>query len=339
VTPSDLVALEQPSEPNRTEVESAMEHAPAAPTGADLARHVTPAATTAVQHPPVSPGKVAMWLFLATEVMFFTGLIGSYIVLRTGSQPASYSNLFSPATDLTRKLDAKGVRLLSAGPKAEHVAEIIHKAAGISESDAHHLVEQAPHDVVFGVTEDQAAKVVEELSAAGASAVMEPLKPHKWPVPYDDSVNPLSIDLTAFNTFILICSSVTMVLALSAIQRGDRTRFILFLAATAVIGSVFLSIQVYEYYQLTTGHHYPVGISATGHFRPSVSLFASCFFTMTGFHGAHVAGGVVMLTSILIASILGKFTPDNYSPVELVGLYWHFVDLVWIILFTVVYLI
>jgi heme/copper-type cytochrome/quinol oxidase subunit 3 len=87
------------------------------------------------------------------------------------------------------------------------------------------------------------------------------------------------------------------------------------------------------------GHHYPPGISATGHFRPSVSLFASCFFTMTGFHGAHVFGGVVMMTCIFIQSLLGSYSRNHYSPVELVGLYWHFVDLVWIILFTVVYLI
>ena len=130
-----------------------------------------------------------------------------------------------------------------------------------------------------------------------------------------------------------------MVLALGALQRGDNRRCSLFLLATVLIGSCFLSVQVYEYYQLMQGHHYPPGISATGHFRPSVSLFASCFFTMTGFHGAHVFGGVVMLTCILIQSLRGAYSRNHYSPVELVGLYWHFVDLVWIILFTVVYLI
>jgi cytochrome c oxidase subunit III len=87
------------------------------------------------------------------------------------------------------------------------------------------------------------------------------------------------------------------------------------------------------------GHIQPIGVSASGHFRPSVSLFASCFFTMTGFHGAHVAGGVVMLTCLLIQSLRGAYTQEHHSPVELIGLYWHFVDLVWIILFTVVYLI
>src|SRR3954454_19397434 len=107
-----------------------MAHAPAAPTptSAALAEHATPAATTAVQHPPVSPGKVAMWLFLATEVMFFTGLIGSYIVLRAGTPPTAYSNLFNPGTDLTRLTGARGVRLVSAGSNHREVVEIIQKA-------------------------------------------------------------------------------------------------------------------------------------------------------------------------------------------------------------------
>ena len=162
---------------------------------------------------------------------------------------------------------------------------------------------------------------------------------HNWPKPYDDLTNPLSINLTAFNTFVLICSSVTMVLSLSAIQQGKRGRSLVFLGATILIGSFFLSIQVYEYYELMFGRHYPPGISATGHFRPGVSLFASCFFTMTGFHGMHVTGGVIVLILIFIQSLRGVFTQTHYNPIEFVGLYWHFVDLVWIILFTIVYLI
>ena len=130
-----------------------------------------------------------------------------------------------------------------------------------------------------------------------------------------------------------------MVLALSAIQRGNRAKCNFFLAATVIIGSIFLSVQVYEYRQLMFGHHYPIGISASGHFVPSCSLFASCFFTMTGFHGAHVTGGVILLAIVLIGSLLGRFSATNYATIELAGLYWHFVDLVWIILFTIVYLI
>ena len=87
------------------------------------------------------------------------------------------------------------------------------------------------------------------------------------------------------------------------------------------------------------GRHYPPGISATGHFRPSVSLFASCFFTMTGFHGAHVTGGVILLTHLHPVAPRDLLLPTHYNPVEFAGLYWHFVDLVWIILFTIVYLI
>ncbi len=86
-------------------------------------------------------------------------------------------------------------------------------------------------------------------------------------------------------------------------------------------------------------HRYPIGISASGHFTPDVSLFASCFFTMTGFHGAHVAAGVVALSILSVRTWMGVYTPTRYDGIEMVGLYWHFVDLVWILLFALVYLI
>ena len=228
-----------------------------------------------VQAPPLTPGKVAIWLFLATEIMFFTGLIGTYIVLRAGSPPTAYSNLYAPATDLTYVLPTKP----------------------------------------------------------------EGLKTYNWPKPYDETTNPLSIDLTAVNTFILICSSVTMVLGLSALQRNQKRKGAIYITATALIGAVFLGVQVFEYRQLMFVHHYPIGVSASGHFTPDVSLFASCFFTMTGFHGAHVAGGVIAMSLLAIRSWFGAYSSTNTNSVEIVGLYWHFVDLVWIILFTVVYLI
>jgi heme/copper-type cytochrome/quinol oxidase subunit 3 len=315
-----------------------MAHA-AIPTETALADHVTPAATTALQHPPITPGKVAMWLFLSTEIMFFTGLIGSYIVLRSGSPATAYSNLYSPATDLTLLKGKEGVMITSAGADEAKVREVLHAEAGLTEEEAEERLHAVPHALVAGLTPAKAHALEKALKSAGAEAQVEELKTHNWPLPYDELTNPLSIDLTAANTFILICSSVTMVLALSAIQRGDTRRGSMFLLATTLIGATFLGVQVYEYYQLMEGHHYPPGISATGHFRPSVSLFASCFFTMTGFHGAHVAGGVIMLTCIFIQSLLGSYSRNHYAPVELIGLYWHFVDLVWIILFTVVYLL
>src|SRR5437764_6616466 len=113
-----------------------MAHAPALPTGPELARHVTPAAMRPVQHPPVTPGKVAMWLFLSTEIMFFTGLIGSYIVLRSGSPETAYSNLYPPATDLTLLKGKEGVMITSAGADEAKVREVLHAEAGLTEEQA-----------------------------------------------------------------------------------------------------------------------------------------------------------------------------------------------------------
>ena len=288
---------------------------------------------------PVSPGKVAMWLFLATEVMFFTGLIGSYIVLRAGSPHMSYSNAYSPGT-LPRDIgDAKGLVIRSVGSSKEQVEQILRTEAGLKPHQVETILAAVPHGVVPGRPAEKAEALEEKLRSAGADVEIEKPENFPWPKPYHEYTNPLAITLTAANTFVLICSSVTMVLALSAIQRGNRTRCNFFLAATVFIGSIFLSIQVYEYTQLMFVHHYPLGISASGHFRPSSSLFASCFFTMTGFHGAHVTGGVILLACVLIGSLRGAFSATNYSTIELAGLYWHFVDLVWIILFTIVYLI
>ena len=177
-------------------------------------------------------GKIAMWLFLGSEVMFFTGLIGAYIVLRFGN--------------------------------------------------------------------------------AG------------WPNP---AVS-LNVPLTALNTFLLICSSVTLVWGLQSYQMKQYAKGNLGLLATTLIGALFVGIQAYEYYELSM--HYGL--------VPSKSLFASCFYVMTGFHGAHVAVGVLAMAVVTIKGYLGHFDENHYAAIELTGLYWHFVDLVWIILFAIVYL-
>lgn len=181
--------------------------------------------------PPVNRGKFAIWLFLATEIMFFTGLIGTYIVLRMGA-----------AT---------------------------------------------------------------------------------WPDPADR----LAVDITALNTFFLIVSSATMVKAVERAMLGDNPGLIKWLALTVLIGSIFVGIQAYEYTVLIKDGN-----------LPDVDIFWSTFYAMTGFHGIHVAVGVIWNLCILIAAIFRKIPQEKYMKVELAGLYWHFVDLVWVLLFTIVYL-
>jgi len=138
----------------------------------------------------------------------------------------------------------------------------------------------------------------------------------------------LNVPLTAVNTFVLICSSLTMVTALAAIQRGDTRGLRRWLIATALLGLAFLSGQATEFTLLSRQ-----GLSL------SRNLFGATFFTLTGFHGAHVLAGVIWISFVLARALRGGVTQGNHMAVELVGLYWHFVDLVWIIIFTVVYLI
>jgi heme/copper-type cytochrome/quinol oxidase subunit 3 len=150
-----------------------------------------------------------------------------------------------------------------------------------------------------------------------------------WPVPY----NVLGVGLTAVMTFLLICSSVTMVLALAAIQRDDMAGLKKFLALTILGGLIFLGCQAYEWTHLIER-----GLGLGG--NPfGASLFGTTFFCITGFHGAHVTGGVIYLGTYLIRALLGRLRPDHASQIEIAALYWHFVDLVWILVFTFVYLL
>ncbi len=138
----------------------------------------------------------------------------------------------------------------------------------------------------------------------------------------------LNIPITAVNTFILLTSSLMMVLAVSAAQQGNKRNLTLWLAATVVLGTIFVSIQAIEFSTLGLEGH-----------TLSSDIAGSVFFTLTGFHGLHVIIGVVWGLVALLRAARGGFTGGNYLGVELFGLYWHFVDVVWIILFTIIYLI
>ncbi len=143
-----------------------------------------------------------------------------------------------------------------------------------------------------------------------------------WPVVSEV----LAVPLVAVNTFILIVSSVAMVLALDDIENGGK-RYPRFLLATLVLGIVFLSIQAIEWSQLLGE-----GI------KPSTNLFGATFYTLTGFHGLHVTGGVIWVLYATIKAFKGGYA-ENHTGIELAGLYWHFVDAVWIVLFTIIYLV
>jgi len=146
----------------------------------------------------------------------------------------------------------------------------------------------------------------------------------------------LNVPLTAFNTFVLICSSVTMVKAFAAIEHDDQTGLKRWLIATALLGMFFVGVQAFEYIKLAEHGFLP---SAARYSAEGAPLYGMTFYTMTGFHGAHVSIGVLCLWFTVFQAYRGRYSRDNHGGVEIMGLYWHFVDLVWIILFTIVYLI
>ena len=181
--------------------------------------------------PPVDRGKFAIWVFLGTEIMFFTGMIGTYIVLRAGSP--------------------------------------------------------------------------------------------EWPNP----AHRLAVGITAFNTFVLICSSATVVAGLFAVQKDDMAALRKWWGLSILLGAGFVGIQAYEY----------VHLIAHG-MTPNQDLFWSTFYLMTALHGLHVIIGVLWLAVAYVKILRGEYSSKNWVGLELAGLYWHFVDLVWVLLFTLIYL-
>ena len=136
------------------------------------------------------------------------------------------------------------------------------------------------------------------------------------------------IPFTSVSAFVLLMSSVSMVLALAAIQRGNVRGMQIWLFTTAILGLLFISGQAFEF---TEFNHEGLSLST--------NLFGTTFFVLTGFHGAHVTIGVLILLSLFTVSLQGRIQQKDSLNVELAGLYWHFVDIVWIVIFTLVYLI
>ena len=138
----------------------------------------------------------------------------------------------------------------------------------------------------------------------------------------------LDIPVTSASTFVLLMSSLAMVLALDALQHRTRRQAIGWTLATAGLGLVFLGFQAFEF-----THFYHEGLTL------QTNLFGSTFFVLTGFHGAHVSIGVMWLLMLAIDMMRGRMHPRDSLKLEIAGLYWHFVDIVWIVIFTLIYLI
>ena len=136
------------------------------------------------------------------------------------------------------------------------------------------------------------------------------------------------IPFTSVSSFVLLMSSLTMVLAVTSAQRKDDARTNLWLTVTALLGATFIGGQVYEF---TTFYREGLGFTT--------SLFGSSFYSLTGFHGVHVSVGIILLLALVGMIKKNKIPGDKAVVVELIGLYWHFVDIVWIVIFTLVYLI
>jgi cytochrome c oxidase subunit 3 len=156
----------------------------------------------------------------------------------------------------------------------------------------------------------------------------------------------LSVPMGALNTVILISSSVTMLFGVTSAQRGRRDRSILYLIATIALACAFLVVKYFEYtHKFHTGvfpgglfsGQMPVGV--TPEMAKPFALFFSFYFVLTGLHGLHVVIGIGLIAWVLKRTINREFSPSYYTPVELVGFYWHFVDLVWIYLFPLLYLV
>lgn len=202
------------------------------------------AVTSGTKRQQPSNGKLAMWLFLSSDFLFFGGFISAYLLYRG---------------------------------RALEMADATVKAGG------------------------EASLVLSDV---------------------------LDIPFTSATSFILLMSSLTMVLSLAAIKRGDIRRSRVWLLATALFGTIFLGGQIFEFTEFVRAG-----------FSLSTNVSGSTFFVLTGLHGAHVTVGIVWLASLLGLSFQGKLSQKDSEKVEIAGLYWHFVDVIWIVIFTLIYLI
>ncbi len=161
-----------------------------------------------------------------------------------------------------------------------------------------------------------------------------------YPEAWAAGSNTLDVMLGGVNTAVLICSSLTMALAVHAAQTGNRKLIILFLILTIVFGSVFLGVKGVEYAHKFHEHHVPgASFQFEGPYGQHAQLFFAFYFAMTGVHALHMVIGIGILFALIYQASKGRFTAEYFNPVEMFGLYWHFVDIIWIFLYPLLYLV
>jgi len=161
-----------------------------------------------------------------------------------------------------------------------------------------------------------------------------------YPVAFAEASHHLNVMLGGINTAVLICSSLTMALAVYSAQLGKRNMLLIFLTLTILLGSLFLGIKSVEYFHKFEEHLVLGGaFTFEGPHARQAQLFFCFYFAMTGTHALHMVIGIGILIVLIFQAWRGHFSPTYYAPIELTGLYWHFVDIIWIFLFPLLYLI
>jgi heme/copper-type cytochrome/quinol oxidase subunit 3 len=209
------------------------------------------------------------------------------------------------------------------------LADTVYAHESVAEADAHAPSAHIEHDTNTGISNTKLAMwlfLASECLLFGGLITTYILYRNPLEGPTGEDI--FDIPFTSTSSFVLLMSSLTMVLAVSAIERGDHPRLRVWLGATAILGSIFVAGQIYEFTVFVRE-----GLGFT------TSRFSSAFYTLTGFHGVHVTVGIIMLVSLVLLSLRGKVPEHRSETVEIVGLYWHFVDIVWIFIFAVVYLV
>jgi cytochrome c oxidase subunit III len=182
--------------------------------------------------------------------------------------------------------------------------------------------------------------MVTEVLMLGGLFVAYVLLRNMYPDMFHEAHKALSVVKGGTNTVILITSSVTMMLGVVAAQRGQNSKCVNWLAVTLLLAGAFLVVKYFEYMEKIHHGLLPGGLfTNTEITHPKAPLFFSLYFVMTGIHGLHVVIGMGLIAWIMKRAAAKEFGPSYYTPVELVGFYWHFVDLVWIYLFPLLYLI